>query len=233
MAQPFPTVRPPRQRLLIFARVPELGSVKTRLAATLGDERTLQVYDAMLRDLLAGVGRSDERTEIEVVWTASPGVSGETLREVFGGHSLAKQTGETLGDRLAMAFSERFFFERTQKIIAIGTDDPTLIRETIDHAFALLDSCEWVIGPAADGGYYLIGARAQTFDPEIFRDIAWSTPSVLETTIEKIRRWEQTMATLPERIDIDAEDDLRRVAAAGELRGELAGVVREWLDVSG
>jgi rSAM/selenodomain-associated transferase 1 len=227
MAPPFPTIRPPRQRLLIFARVPELGSVKTRLAATLGDERTLLVYGAMLRDLLAGVGHSDDRTEIEVVWTASPAVTGERLREVFGGHSLARQTGDTLGDRLAMAFSERFFFERTQKIVAIGTDDPTLRRETIDHAFALLDSCEWVVGPAADGGYYLIGARAQTFDPDVFRDVAWSTQSVLETTIRKIRGWQQTIATLPERIDIDAEDDLRRVAATGELRGELAGIVRE------
>jgi rSAM/selenodomain-associated transferase 1 len=227
MAQPFATVRPPRQRLLIFARVPELGAVKTRLAATLGDDRTLQVYDAMLRDLLAGVGPSDPKTEVEIVWTASPDVGGEQLRAAFGEHSLAKQTGETLGDRLAIAFNERFFFERTQKIIAIGTDDPTLTRETIDHAFALLDSCEWVIGPASDGGYYLIGARAQTFDPAIFRDVAWSTPSVFATTVERIRGWEQTIATLPERTDIDVEDDLRRVAATGELRGELARVVRE------
>ena len=74
---------------------------------------------------------------------------GEKLRGAFGEHAKAVQTGATLGDRLSMAFSERFFFHRTEKIVVIGVDDPLLPRELIDHAFALLDSCEYVVGPAA------------------------------------------------------------------------------------
>src|SRR5687768_1977750 len=120
------------------------------------------------------------------------------------------QTGETLGDRLSMAFSERFFFHRTEKIAAIGVDDPTLPRELIDHAFSLLDSVEWVVGPATDGGYYLIGCRALSFDCSVFDGIAWGTSSVLAATLERIGKLQATVALLPERFDIDTVADLER-----------------------
>jgi len=227
MAQQFPTIPPPPQRLLVFARLPELGQVKRRLAATLGDGRALRAYEAMLQDMLSGIGASSEDTEVEILWAPTPSADGELLRRFFGPRIVAMQTGESLGDRLAMAFSERFFFHRTQKIIAIGVDDPTLSREVIDHAFAILESCEWVIGPARDGGYYLLGCRGASFRPEIFEGIAWGTPAVFEATIARIREWENTVAVLPLRSDIDVEDDLRRFAAdAGD--GELSALVREW-----
>ncbi|HEX6179204.1 MAG TPA: TIGR04282 family arsenosugar biosynthesis glycosyltransferase [Thermoanaerobaculia bacterium] len=204
----YRTVPPPRQRLLVFARVPELGAVKTRLASEIGDERALAVYRAMLRDVLGSIGRSDQETEIEVMWAPTAIASGTTLRDAFGDHAVAMQTGTTLGDRLSMAFSERFFFHRTEKIVAIGVDEPTLTRETIDHAFGLLDSCDWVIGPATDGGYYLIGCRAAAFDTTIFRDIAWGTSSVYAATIDRINKWGSTVAILPYRRDIDTAADL-------------------------
>jgi hypothetical protein len=125
------------------------------------------------------------------------------------------QTGTTLGDRLAMAFSERFFFQATQKIIAIGVDDPRLSRETVDHAFALLDSCEWVLGPATDGGYYLIGCRAGAFDTSVFVDIEWGSEKVLATTQERIRALGSTVAMLPMRSDIDTAEDLERYERTG------------------
>jgi rSAM/selenodomain-associated transferase 1 len=223
----FPVVAPPPQRLLVFARVPERGRVKTRLAATIGDDRALEVYAAMLRDLLQSAGASTEDTEVEVLWAPTAAANGEVLQRAFGRRSLAMQTGDTLGDRLAMAFSERFFFHRTEKIIAIGVDDPRLSREMIDHAFALLDSVEWVVGPATDGGYYLIGCRAAAFDSEMFRDIEWGTSTVLAATIAKIRGAENTVALLPARSDIDLEDDLRAYAAAGH-DGELGRLLKEW-----
>jgi uncharacterized protein len=204
----FETMAPPPQRLLVFARLPELGKVKTRLAASIGDERTLAVYRKMVHDLLQSIGSSTPETEIEVVWAPTAAANGQSLRHAFGNHSLAMQTGSNLGDRLAMAFSERFFFHRTQKIMAIGVDDPTLSRQTIDHAFALLDSCEWVVGPARDGGYYLIGCRAPAYDVEIFQGIDWGTPSVLEATLQKIRSWNTCVAMLPLRSDIDTVEDL-------------------------
>ena len=135
------------------------------------------------------------------------------------------QAGESLGDRLSMAFSERFFFHRTQKIIAIGVDDPSLSRELIDQAFALLESCEWVIGPATDGGYYLIGCRAAAFDVSIFSGISWGSDTVLRATLEKIRNSQSTVVVLPRRADIDVDEDLRSYAAVAP-----PGAVRQLLE---
>lgn len=208
----FPTVPPPPQRLLVFARLPEAGRVKTRLAAEIGPERALAVYEAMLRDLIASIGPSSPETEIEFLWPPTPSANGAALRRAFAHHNVAMQTGETLGDRLSMALSERFYFHRTEKIVAIGVDDPLLPRTLIDHAFALLDSCEYVIGPAVDGGYYLFGCRAMSFEPSVFQDISWGTSNVLSHTIGRIAATGRTMAMLPERFDIDTAEDLERYA---------------------
>jgi rSAM/selenodomain-associated transferase 1 len=198
--------------------------VKTRLARDIGPERARVLYEAMLRDTLRSIGDSTEQMEIEVLWAPSSGANGDALHRAFGDRALAMQTGETLGDRLSMAFSERFFFHRTDKIIAIGVDDPTLDRQLIDHAFTLLDSCEWVLGPAADGGYYLIGCRAASFNPEVFMEIEWGTEKVMFATLAKIRAWNATVAVLPERSDIDEGADLRTFAGGGEV----GAVLREW-----
>jgi rSAM/selenodomain-associated transferase 1 len=220
----FATVPPPPNRLLVFARLPEHGRVKTRLAAAVGDDRALELYRAMLRDVVRGVGQRTPQTAIEFLWPPTPAANGALLRETFGEHETAMQTGATLGDRLSMAFSERFFFHRTEKIIAIGSDDPTIDRVTIDRVFEFLDSCEYVVGPAADGGYYLIGCRAQAFDPSIFEAIDWGTPSVLETTLRRIATLNRTVALLPCRYDIDTVEDLHRYAREGH-EGELAQAI--------
>jgi len=220
----LPTIPPPPERLLVFARLPEPRRVKTRLARDIGDERALVLYKAMLRDTLRSIGGATESLEIEVMWAPTPAANGDALRRAFDERPLAMQTGETLGDRLSMAFSERFFFHRTMKIVAIGVDDPSLSRELIDHAFALLDSCEWVVGPAADGGYYLIGCRAASYNSEAFMDIAWGTNGVLSATLARIREWSSTVAVLPERRDIDEGADLATYAGGGEV----GALLREW-----
>jgi hypothetical protein len=204
----FETIPPAPKRLLVFARLPERGGVKTRLAAEIGDDRALAVYSAMLRDTLASIGESKEDTEVEVMWAPTESADGDALSRAFGQRSLAMQTGNTLGDRLSMAFSERFFFHQTERIVAVGVDDPTIPRPLIDAAFALLESCDWVVGPARDGGYYLIGCRGPAFDNEAFHGIAWGTSSVFSSTIAKIRAWQRNLAVLPMRSDIDTAADL-------------------------
>ncbi|HEV7427119.1 MAG TPA: TIGR04282 family arsenosugar biosynthesis glycosyltransferase [Thermoanaerobaculia bacterium] len=206
----FLTIPPPAQRLLVFARLPERGRVKTRLAEAIGEDAALAAYETMLRDLLASIGRPSSDVEIEVLWAPTEAATGESLSKAFGDLPTAMQTGATLGDRLSMAFSERFFFHATQKIVAVGVDDPSLPRDLIDHALGLLDSCEWVIGPTEDGGYYLIGCRAAAFDPAIFQDIVWGTEFVFATTMSKIAEWQSTVAVLPVRWDIDVAEDWER-----------------------
>lgn len=213
---------------MVFARVPELGAVKSRLAESIGSAKALAVYEAMLSDLLQSIGDSTAETEIEVAWAPTQAANGETLRRAFGRHALAMQTGIDLGDRLAMAFSERFFFHRAQKIIAIGVDDPRLTRPIIDHAFSLLESCEWVIGPAHDGGYFLIGCRAAAFDPGIFREVPWGTDAVFALTLRRIREWQSSVAILAARHDIDVLEDLKRFEAeTRDDEGALPRLLRE------
>jgi uncharacterized protein len=223
----FPTIPAPSDRLLVFARVPERGRVKTRLAAELGDDRALELYRAMVRDTLQSIGQPTGDLEIEVVWAPTSAADGATLRRAFGEVALAMQTGATLGDRMSMAFSERFFFHRTQKIVAIGVDDPLIPRALIDDAFALLESCDWVVGPASDGGYYLIGCRGAAFDVDAFTDMEWGTARVLAETVGRIRSWSHTLAVLPERSDLDVTDDLRSFAAR-ESVGAVAALLHEW-----
>jgi glycosyltransferase A (GT-A) superfamily protein (DUF2064 family) len=172
----FPTVPPPPMRLLVFAQLPN------------GEGRA-EVMDA--------IGTSTAELEIEVMWSPTPDANGESLRRAFGPHSIAVQTGNGHGDRLSMALSERFFFHRTEKIVVIGIDDPSLTRAMIDHAFALLESCEYVLGPAAGGDYYLIGCRALAYDPSVFLDIEWNTSTVLATTLQRIAALGRTVALLP------------------------------------
>jgi uncharacterized protein len=212
----FPTVPPPAERLLVFARLPEPGKVKTRLAAEIGEERALEVYESLLRDVLAAVGISTPDREIEVMWPPTPNANGEALRRAFGPHATAMQTGAGLGDRLSMALSERFFFHRTEKIAVIGVDDPSITRELLDRTFALLDSVEYVLGPATDGGYYLIGCRALAYDPSVFDGIEWGTSTVLAATLAKIAELGRTVAILPEHYDIDTASDLQRYRAEAQ-----------------
>ena len=229
LASVFPTIPPPPRRLLVFARLPQAGRVKTRLAAGIGNDKALDVYRAMLRDVLDAVGPSDEQTEIEVLWAPVEDADGDSLREAFGDRPLAMQTGASLGDRLAVSFSERFFFHRTDRIIAVGVDEPRLTRALVEHAFELLESCEWVLGPTGDGGYYLIGCRGPSFNADVFRDIAWSTSSVFAATVAKIRGWQHTLAVLPQRRDIDVLEDLQHFANdCDDGSGSLAKLLQAW-----
>lgn len=175
----FATVPPPSQRLLVFARLPEPGN------------------DHVHHQLLANIATSTPDLEIEVMWPPTEGANGERLRRAFGAHATAMQTGEGLGDRLAMAFSERFFFHRTEQIVVIDADHAQLTRELIDHAFALLESVEYILGPA-NGSYSLFGCRALSFDPSVFEDIDWNTPAVLRQTLDRIANLKRTVAVLPE-----------------------------------
>lgn len=212
---------------MIFARVPERGKVKTRLAREVGDEKALELYEAMLRDLVDSVGASDEQLCVEIVWNGTDELDGATVRRLFPRHELSMQCGRDLGERLLLAFHERVVFHQAAKVVAIGSDDPTLTREIIDKAFLLLESCDWVIGPASDGGYYLIGCRAGSFDIKVFQDIAWGTAQVLPETIARLKAMHQCVALLPTHHDLDVSEDVREYSRRG-AHGRTLQVLKEW-----
>ena len=211
---------------MIFARVPERGRVKTRLAAELGEEKALELYSAMTRDLVDSIGGSDETMTVEILWTAEE-ADGRAVRRLFPDWELSTQAGNDLGERLLLALHERIVFYRAEKVMAIGTDDPTLTRSAVENAFALLDSCDWVIGPAADGGYYLIGCRAGSFDLGLFQNIEWSTSEVLPKTLARLKELNQCVALLPTRHDLDVVDDVRAFSRRG-TSGRTLELLRQW-----
>jgi rSAM/selenodomain-associated transferase 1 len=117
------------------------------------------------------------------------------------------QTGDDLGKRMSNAFAEAF--KTHQKVVIIGSDCAELSSEIVSEAFAALETHDFVIGPAEDGGYYLLGMSA--FYPEVFDNIEWSTETVLPHTILNINNLGKNIAYVKTLSDLDNEEDWKRV----------------------
>lgn len=192
--------------LLIFAREPVLGRVKTRLAAGIGAEAALATY----RELLALTARAIAAAGVPAtVWLAEepvPPCEPAQFRPEWPGLPWRVQPpAESLGARMAHAFSAAFAAGAGQAII-IGTDCPGLSAKLLQRAFELLLSHDVVLGPAADGGYYLLGMNK--LEPELFANKDWSTATVLPDTLADAVRLGLRVAQLPTLHDVDSAEDL-------------------------
>jgi uncharacterized protein len=184
--------------LIIFTRNPELGKVKTRLANTMGNEKALQIYTALLE-------RTMEVTENLacdkfVFYDANIATS-----DIWNNKTYLKvvQTGEDLGERMKNAFLHLKNLGY-QKCMIIGSDLFDLETRQIEKAFALLDQNEFVVGPAEDGGYYLLGLT--NINDTIFKNKSWGTNTVFTDTLNDLNKF--SVALLPILNDIDTEEDL-------------------------
>jgi uncharacterized protein len=186
--------------LVIFVRNPVLGQVKTRLAKDIGDERALEIYQQLLQHTLEITRSLSFR---KFIYYADE-VSDYDLWSVPG-YTKRKQNGNDLGERMLNSFKELFDQGFTQ-IIIIGSDCLQLKMETLEEALALLESNNAVIGPARDGGYYLLGLTK--FYPELFINKPWSTDKVFAKTIEDFIDLGISYALLEELSDIDTAADL-------------------------
>ena len=186
--------------LVIFAKNPEAGKVKTRLAATIGNDAALSVYRQLLQHTASAV--SSLPTNKYVFY------SDRVVRDdVWNDEQYSKkvQDGSDLGEKMKNAFAE-VFREGHAKAVLIGTDCPDLTELIIREAFDKLDHVDVVIGPAVDGGYYLVGLKNNC--PSIFESIAWSTSGVLSETINKCKSAGLEFALLQPLQDVDEEKDL-------------------------
>ena len=191
--------------LLFFIKYPEKGRVKTRLAASVGDERALILYKRFLLNILSTL---DKGTFLFYL-CFYPADALENLRKWLGEDYLyIPQQGMDLGERMKNGFLESFAMN-FKRVILIGSDIPGLPLEFIDEAFASLREKDCVIGPSLDGGYYLIGFRDKKFSPHVFKGIPWSTERVFEVTMKILEREGLTVHTLKPLRDIDKFDDLR------------------------
>ncbi len=185
--------------LLIFARNPVYGKVKTRLAATIGHDKALLIYQALLRHT-AMVTKSvhSDRIVYYADFITDSDVWGDTPLK-------ALQLGVNLGERMSNAFKETFK-NGAKKAVIIGTDCYDLTPAIITDAFTALNKYDVVIGPALDGGYYLLGM--QTYRPQLFDNIKWSTDAVLKETLSHCAGLGLSHFLLPVLSDIDVEKDL-------------------------
>ncbi|MEO6347074.1 MAG: TIGR04282 family arsenosugar biosynthesis glycosyltransferase [Aquaticitalea sp.] len=191
----FPTSK---KALIIFTRNPELGKCKTRLAKTIGDESALEIYKFLLQHT-ASISKDiiadkyvfySENIKKEDLWDTS------VFRKKL-------QNGNDLGERMLNAFKELFEMGYA-KITIIGTDLLDLTSNDVNNAFELLNDFETVIGPAKDGGYYLLGMKE--LNQIIFSNKTWGTSTVLNDTLENLRN--STVQLLKELNDIDTFEDM-------------------------
>ena len=183
--------------LIIFVRNPELGKVKTRLAAQIGAEKALQVYEKLLEH--TRVVASGTPCAKYVFVTEPLTISRwETFHQ-------ENQINATLGERMLHAF-ELLFARGYNQVVIIGSDCPGLTSSHINAAFESLERDDVAIGPAKDGGYYLLGLK-KLYAP-IFRDKKWSTSSVFEDTMASIKVLRLSCHVLGMLTDVDEEEDL-------------------------
>lgn len=186
--------------LIIFYRNPELGKVKTRLAVTVGDTRALAIYKKLAEHTCKIA--TEVRLDRVVYYSHFVDVADDWRPEHF---EKTLQQGETLGDKMSNAFKNSFEYGY-QSVCIIGTDCLELTSDVIEQAFASLETSDAVIGPAKDGGYYLVGMKKYT--PALFLNKQWSTSSVAQHTIEDFEKLKLNYYRLPVLSDVDYAEDL-------------------------
>ncbi len=192
------------QALIIFAKFPRAGSVKTRLGEAIGMPQAAEIY-TLFAEHAYTLGKQLLEMGSKVYVFYDPAASEDEMRTWVGPlFQLSPQKGETLGDRMRNAF-EVTFAEGSKRTIIIGTDVPELDFLTLERAFETLGQHDVVIGPSTDGGYYLLGMYAPT--KELFDGMAWSSETVCHETIRRLRRLNLSFAQLNELADIDTITD--------------------------
>lgn len=190
----------------LFARAPLTGQVKTRLAATIGDEAACQVYTSLLFRQLGWLQGS--RLCAAELW-----VAGDSQALPFQASRLVihNQHEGDLGERMAKALKDGL--NRYEKVLVIGCDCPAIDSALIESAISELDSHDVVLAPASDGGYVLVGMKK--YLPGLFTNMPWSTSAVMGETIRRLQDSGHTFALLPEQLDIDDEASLKSALANG------------------
>lgn len=188
--------------LIIFGKYPESGKVKTRLAKSIGEDKAAEAYVRLMNYTLELSTKLDCDTCLAY--------SDDNHLEEWNSQVdfVITQKGEDLGERMMDSF-EQWFEKGYERIVLIGSDCAELRTDIIEDAFEGLEYNEVVVGPAEDGGYYLIGTN--THLPVLFEDMEWSTEEVFENTFHRIR-WAKVGAEFLEKLsDVDEYIDAQRV----------------------
>jgi len=196
-----------KECVLFYVKYPENGQTKTRLAEDIGDDHALELYRCFILDMLNMFAKVPQ----QVCVCYSPEDAEQSFKAWLGESYLYfPQQGGDLGERMKNSFQQAFQYG-IEKAAVIGGDLPDLPDHIVVKAFKELHSFDAVIGPVVDGGYYLLGFCHDTFIPEVFEDITWSTASVFNQTLKKIQQAGLTFSILPEWRDIDNLSGLQQL----------------------
>ncbi len=193
------------EQVIVFTRYPEPGKTKTRLIPALGPCGAAELQRKMTEHLLRTVNELAGQRSISLEVRFEGGTLDEMKRWLESEVSCRHQGEGDLGQRLQRAFTEAFA-GGFQRVVVVGADCPALSAETISRAFELLKTAALVLGPANDGGYYLVGLNRPA--PEIFTNIPWGTERVLEKTLVCARKLDMSPALLAPLSDVDRPEDL-------------------------
>jgi rSAM/selenodomain-associated transferase 1 len=211
--------------IIVFARAPRAGEVKTRLAAGVGEPAALAIYRWLGARTLSAA-RALRNVRVVVHFTPSDGAA--DLRAWLGDTTLHPQCTGDLGARMHHAVADALA-GGAGEVLVVGTDCPGLDARLLDRAFGALRDADVVIGPATDGGYYLIGLRALA--PALFAAIPWSSADTLAHTLRAAQSAGMSVALMEEHDDIDTASDwfrwLDALDADGTVDAETARVIRE------
>jgi rSAM/selenodomain-associated transferase 1 len=215
-----PTTAVPRQdgALVVFAKAPIPGHVKTRLCPPLTPDEAATVHGSFVLDTLertrAAVSKFRLPVDRYLACAPSSTLTFFKIMEERQAVRLLDQEGDELGSRMNRAF-ETLFAQGYGRVVIVGTDVPSLPLETYEQAVQLLNGHDVVLGPAVDGGYYAVGLKKGA--PALFQDIPWSTDRVLALTKEKAAGLGLSVGLLPEWRDVDTIDDLNALFDASRL----------------
>jgi rSAM/selenodomain-associated transferase 1 len=210
--------------LVIMAKAPRPGAVKTRLTPCLPLEAVTLFYRCLLDDTLA-LARSLSGVEVAIM---CPHSDVNDLADLAGhGTSVVAQKGEGLAAGLTSVFAH-FAGGRQRQVIAFNSDSPHLPRSVLEEAFATLAAHDVVVGPTHDGGYYLVGAKAS--HPTLFTGDGMSTSSALQRLLSRARALELSVGRADPFYDIDVADDLIRLAAELQRAPARAPRTAAWLE---
>jgi rSAM/selenodomain-associated transferase 1 len=193
--------------IIVFTRNPELGKVKTRLAKIVGDEAALKIYKFLLNHTETTIRNINcDKAIYYSIKVRDNDIWNNNIYQKY------VQNGEDLGLKMLNAFDNGFNKEY-EKAVIVGSDLYDLKPEHIEDAFRQLDENDLVIGPAKDGGYYLLGMK--TLHSEVFKNKSWGTSTVFENTINNLQN--KRVFLLEELNDIDTYDDLKNIKELKEL----------------
>ncbi|WP_370089914.1 TIGR04282 family arsenosugar biosynthesis glycosyltransferase [Ekhidna sp.] len=201
--------------LMIFVKNLIPGMVKTRLAEDIGIDKALDVY----QELVHHTHKITKKIEVDKTVYYSEYVEIEDIWD-NGDYKLTSQKGFTLGEKMSNAFDEAF--DSYNKVVIIGSDCYDLSSKHIKLAYEMLEENDVVVGPAKDGGYYLLGMKE--FLPQLFKDKEYSTDTVLQELLQEAEELELSVYKLPELNDIDTLEDLKETNIEWEKLGADAEI---------